>query len=70
MPLFDFKCKKCSKEFEALVLGMVKPECPECKSKDLVKLMSSYACSRSRGGSSDGGSACAGCNGGDCATCR
>ncbi len=28
MPLFDFRCKKCGAEFEALVLGGIKPSCP------------------------------------------
>lgn len=71
MPLFDFKCNKCGKEFETLVMGSDKPVCPECGSDDLEKLMSSYACRRSRGSGSEGGSGgCAGCSGGSCATCH
>ena len=41
MPIFDFKCKKCSKEFEALVLK-VAPACPKCKSKSLEQLISTF----------------------------
>jgi putative FmdB family regulatory protein len=41
MPIFDFKCKKCSNEFEALVLK-VAAVCPKCKSKSLEQLISTF----------------------------
>jgi putative FmdB family regulatory protein len=40
MPLFDFQCKSCGHEFEALVRGERKPACPECSSTDLERLPS------------------------------
>ncbi|MFZ5766359.1 MAG: FmdB family zinc ribbon protein [Thermodesulfobacteriota bacterium] len=69
MPLYDFKCRNCGREFEVLVLGTAKPACPKCQSEDLEKLMSSYACRRPAGSGRDG-SGCAGCSGGNCASCR
>lgn len=43
MPIFEFQCTKCESEFELLVSGQEKPECPECHSKKLEKLMSAAA---------------------------
>jgi putative FmdB family regulatory protein len=40
MPLFEYTCRKCGHEFEALVLGMRKPVCPKCKSEELEKKVS------------------------------
>jgi putative FmdB family regulatory protein len=40
MPLFDFQCKSCGHEFEGLVRGEKLPACPECKGRDLEKLLS------------------------------
>ena len=39
MPIYDFKCRSCSKQFEALVLKKA-PKCPECSSEDLERLLS------------------------------
>jgi putative FmdB family regulatory protein len=40
MPLFEFACQKCEHNFEALVFGDDKVECPECHSDKLRKLLS------------------------------
>ena len=43
MPLYEYRCNKCSKRFTFLV-GMVadntEPKCPDCGSVDLTKLIS------------------------------
>ena len=43
MPLFEFQCSSCDSEFELLVAAKEKPDCPECNSKRLEKLMSASA---------------------------
>ena len=41
MPIFEYACKKCGKEFEALVLKTTPdPACPTCKNAELEKLIS------------------------------
>ncbi len=42
MPIFEYKCKKCSQEFERLVFAGEENSvsCPECKSKNVTKKMS------------------------------
>jgi putative FmdB family regulatory protein len=40
MPLFEYDCRKCKHQFEALVIGARKPVCPKCKSDDLEKRVS------------------------------
>ena len=41
MPIFEYACKGCGKEFEALVLPTTAaPACPACKSTELEKLIS------------------------------
>ncbi len=41
MPMFEYACKKCAKEFEMLVRpnGEI-PACPACQSTELEKLLS------------------------------
>jgi putative FmdB family regulatory protein len=43
MPLYDFRCKSCDHEFEALVRTGDVPVCPSCKGQDLERLLSTFA---------------------------
>jgi putative FmdB family regulatory protein len=43
MPLFDFRCRACGKEFEALVRNSERPRCRACKSVRLEQLQSTFA---------------------------
>ena len=74
MPIYEYHCKNCDQDFEYLVFGSEKPDCPSCKSKKVSKLMS--ACgfiSKGSGGetvsSSAGASSCSGCAASSCAGC-
>ncbi len=40
MPLFEYTCRKCGHQFEALVIGTRTPMCPKCQSQDLEKRVS------------------------------
>jgi putative FmdB family regulatory protein len=57
MPIFEFKCDRCGKEFERVVFGSETDgvDCPECGSSDTKKQMSVFS---SSGLSKDTGSAC------------
>ena len=72
MPIYEYLCNSCNEEFEELVFGDEAPPCPHCESGKTSKLMS-RPCYHMAGGNgyvpSSGGSACAGCPGGNCATC-
>jgi len=43
MPLYDFHCRSCSHEFEALVRTGDAPRCPQCSGSDLERLLSTFA---------------------------
>lgn len=43
MPLFEYACKECDREFEALVRGNEAPECPSCHGTDLQRRLSVFA---------------------------
>ena len=49
MPLYDFVCRGCGHQFEALVRGPGGPECPECHGTDLERLLSSFVASSDEG---------------------
>ena len=50
MPLYDFRCRACGAEFEALVRPPAAPVCPTCASTDLERLLSGFAVSVRSGG--------------------
>ncbi|MGO9403013.1 MAG: FmdB family zinc ribbon protein [Terriglobales bacterium] len=52
MPIFEYICKECQHEFEALVFGKQKAECPKCQSKKLEPQLSVFAVSAKSGGAS------------------
>ena len=79
MPIYEYNCKNCDDEFEALVFRSDEtPLCPNCKGEDVKRLMS--ACSFKTGGTADtgssysapsgGSSGCAGCTSTNCSTCH
>lgn len=41
MPIFEYKCAECEREFEAFVTAERTAECPACHSANLEKLLSS-----------------------------
>ena len=43
MPLYDFRCKGCGVEFEALVRPPAAPVCPACAGADLERLLSGFS---------------------------
>ena len=45
MPLFEYICKECRHEFEALVYGKEKAECPKCHATKLETQLSVFAVS-------------------------
>jgi putative FmdB family regulatory protein len=56
MPIFEYVCKACQHEFEALIFGQQKAECPKCHSRKLEAQLSVFAVS-AKGVSAKGGSA-------------
>lgn len=76
MPIHEFACAKCGREFEEITFDDALPQCPHCGSTNTEKLMSACA-RRSRGAGADFGVAsqgassggCASCSGGNCASC-
>ena len=65
MPIFEYICRDCDHQFEALVYGKQKAECPKCHSKSLTPQLSVFAVSASSSarsaGSSPSGGACGAC---------
>lgn len=60
MPIFEYLCKDCDHEFEALVYGNEKAECPKCHSRKLAPQLSVFAVA-AKGGSSTAPSAAGPC---------
>lgn len=43
MPIYEYHCESCSKEFELLTNSSTVAECPECHSRKVTKQFSTFA---------------------------
>ena len=74
MPIYEFHCNDCDKDFEYLVFGNDKPICKDCNNNNISKLMS--ACgfiSKGTDGattSSSSSSSCGSCSASSCSSCH
>lgn len=49
MPLYEYVCRKCEHQFEALVSGDRAAACPKCESTKLEQMFSSFAVGVTKG---------------------
>ena len=62
MPIFEYICQECNHEFEALVYGNQKADCPKCHSKKLAPQISTFAvATKGSSSTSTGMGACGSC---------
>jgi putative FmdB family regulatory protein len=45
MPIYEYECRRCGRQFEMLVLAGTVAECPSCQSRELDQLLSGFAVS-------------------------
>lgn len=74
MPIYEYNCKSCKKNFEELVFKAEEiPPCPYCASTETARILS--PCKHTSGGAdyaprtSSSTSSCSGCSGGNCSSC-
>jgi len=75
MPIFEYHCDDCGRDFEALVSpGEQVSECKHCRSEHIRRRFSSFSTRTDTYTSSNRDSAitssCASCNSGHCSTCH
>jgi putative FmdB family regulatory protein len=66
MPTYEFKCKKCSHQFEVFtsIKERNKTRCPKCKSMQVIQLLTGFYMKGGKGSSS-----CNTCKATTCNTC-
>jgi putative FmdB family regulatory protein len=69
MPIFEYHCNECDKDFEILVLGNQEISCPTCTGNNVRKLLSIFSHKSEGEFSSSKGSSCISCGATSCATC-
>ena len=71
MPIYEFYCPRCEKDFETLVLGSdEKVVCPECSCEKVERLLSGFAHKSEGGKMVSSNSGCASCTSGSCSSCH
>lgn len=50
MPIYEYHCRSCGRDFETLVRGSETPACSHCGGADLEKKLSVFAAQTGQGG--------------------
>lgn len=61
MPIYEYACRSCGREFETLVRNGSTPDCPHCRSTELEKKLSVFATGKSMPAEAPAPEACASC---------
>lgn len=71
MPIYEFYCLQCEKEFEKLVMGgnSRAVDCPDCGTAEVEKMFSTFAIKSSSGFTGSRGGGCSSCASGHCGSC-
>ena len=67
MPIFEYTCNACGEQFEKLVFGNQKVNCPKCDSEDIKKRFSLFGMS---GVENPGSAGCSSCSKTTCSSCH
>ena len=68
MPIFEYICKECHHQFEALVYGKQKAACPKCQATKLAPQLSVFAVA-AKGSSSSARASASASSSGACGSC-
>lgn len=62
MPIFEYICRDCGKQFESVLFGSQEAECPSCQGKQLDQQLSKFAVGATKSNSMPpcGGGMCGG----------
>ncbi|MFB0532132.1 MAG: zinc ribbon domain-containing protein [Desulfatiglandales bacterium] len=69
MPIFEYRCLECDKDFELLVFGNQEVSCPACEGNNVKRLLSVFSHKSDGDFSSSHGSSCSSCGATSCGTC-
>ena len=70
MPMYEYQCEKCGKDFDVLVKTMAESEksqpCPHCQSKKTQRRQSVFGVATKTSGGGERPPGCCGCGSGGC----
>lgn len=71
MPVYEYHCKRCDKDFEELILGSSEDvKCPTCKGDDIQRILSIFGFKSESAFRSTSSSSCGGCSATSCSSCK
>jgi len=72
MPIFEYTCSSCGEDFEKLVFGSQKVDCPKCSSGDVKKKFSVFCSTGTEKplAGTRASSGCTSCSKTSCSSCR
>ncbi len=72
MPIYEYHCKSCGHQFDALrsFIDADKPiTCENCGKETTFRVISSFFVPGQASSAKSGGGTCSGCSGGSCSSC-